>query len=350
MLMNTLIHRTCSVVLPVACASVALAQFQGPESVEYDPDGDRYFVSNTGSNSIKQQDQAGVVADFVTVSPAPYGLELMGDTLFACSGGSVKGYATSDGALVFNRALGGSFLNGMTTDGSHLYVTDFSSSRIYKVDVANNTHSTLVTNTGGTPNGIVWDPVGERLVVVFWGSNAPIKAFDRVTGASTTLVSGTGLSNIDGVTIDCFGNFLIASWSPDRITSYPPDFATAGANLGVPGVNNPADIDFDVVNGRVCIPNAGNNTVTLFEVDCATSIVERAASTVQLIPNPTSGLVKLDPPLSTVEPYMVFDARGLLVAGGTAQPREWIDLSALDAGAYYIHFGRLGHQVRVVKY
>ncbi|MCB0769961.1 MAG: hypothetical protein KDC00_06100 [Flavobacteriales bacterium] len=350
MLIITLIRRTWAVVMLVAHATATAGQYQGPESVEYDPDGDRYFVSNTGSNSIKQQDQSGVVTDFVTVNPAPYGLELMGDTLFACSGGSVKGYATSDGTLVFNRSLGGSFLNGITTDGTHLYVTDFSASRIYKVDVANNTHSTLVANTAGTPNGIVWDPAGERLVVVFWGNNAPIKAFDRVTGASTTLVAGTGLSNIDGVTIDCFGNFLVASWSPDRITGLPPDFASAGTSIGVPGLNNPADIDFDEVNGRVCIPNSGNNTVTLFEIDCTTSIVERAARTVQSIPNPTTGLVKLDPPLNSVEPYMVFDARGLLVAGGTAQPREWIDLRDLDAGAYYIHFGRLGHQVRVVKY
>lgn len=331
-------------------ATLAQAQYQGPESVEYDPVGDRYFVSNTGSSLIRQQDQAGTVTNFVSVSPAPYGLELKGDTLFACSGGSVKGYSTSDGSLVFNRNVGGSFLNGITTDGTFLYVTDFSATRIIKVDVANNTHSTLVANTAGTPNGIVWDPIGERLVVVFWGSSAPIKAFDRLTGAATTLVANTGLSNIDGITIDCFGNFLMASWSPDRITSYEPSFTEAGVNLGVTGLNNPADIDFDEVNGRVCIPNTGSNTVTLFDVDCSTSIVERAANTVQVIPNPTSGLVRLDPPLTTTEPYMVFDARGLLIAGGTAQPREWIDLQGLPAGSYYIHFGRLGHQVRLVKF
>src|SRR5436190_420804 len=78
------------------------AQYSGPESVEYDAVGDRYFVSNTGSSLIKVRSQAGVVTDFVSVSPAPYGLEIKGDTLFACSGGSVKGYLLSNATQVFN--------------------------------------------------------------------------------------------------------------------------------------------------------------------------------------------------------------------------------------------------------
>ena len=53
-----------------ACVFVAstlcLAQYSGPESVEYDAAGDRYLVSNTGSSSIKQRDQLGTVTNFAT--------------------------------------------------------------------------------------------------------------------------------------------------------------------------------------------------------------------------------------------------------------------------------------------
>ncbi|HMC96352.1 MAG TPA: SMP-30/gluconolactonase/LRE family protein, partial [Flavobacteriales bacterium] len=221
------------------------AQYSGPESVEYDAVGDRYFVSNTGSSLIKVRSQAGVVTDFVSVSPAPYGLEIKGDTLFACSGGSVKGYLLSNATQVFNLNVGGTFLNGITTDGTHLYTTDFNAFKIYKVDPNAGTFTTLVASTGGTPNGIVWDAAGDRLVTVFWGSNAPIKAYDRNTGASTTLVAGTGVTNIDGVTIDCLGNFYAASWSPNRITRFEPTFTQAGVDVGVPGLSHPADMDFD---------------------------------------------------------------------------------------------------------
>ena len=326
------------------------AQYNGPESVEYDAVGDRYFVSNTGSGSISVRDQAGVVTPFVTVAPAPYGLEIKGDTLFACSGGSVKGYLLSNASMVFNRNVGGSFLNGITTDGRFLYVTDFSATRIYKVDPTNNSHTTLVSNTAGTPNGIVWDPIGDRLVVVFWGSNAKIKGFDRNTGAPTALFVNTGLTNIDGVTIDCLGNFLVASWSPAHITRYTPDFVAAGVDLGVAGLNNPADIDFDLVHNRICIPNAGNNTVVLHDLDCSLGINEAPTNRViRALPNPSEDVIRFDPPFARSEPYVLLDARGLLIGGGTVSANAHFDVTKLVPGNYVILFTRIGALVRIVR-
>lgn len=325
------------------------AQYNGPESVEYDPVGDRYFVSNTGSQLIRSRDQAGAVSTFVSVGAAPYGLELLDGVLYACVGGGIKGYSTLDGTLEFELGLGGSFLNGLTTDGEYLYATDFGTSRIYKVDVQAGSSEVLVGNTNGTPNGIVWDPQAERLVVVFWGNNAPIKAFDRVSGTAQTLVANTGLGNIDGITMDCTGGFLVASWSPDRITRFEPTFSSAGVDLGITGLNNPADIDFDDVNDRVCIPNAAANSVTLAEVDCATRIAEQRTYTTHVLPNPTAGLVHFDPPFKVAEPFMVLDARGLLQAHGTLRANALLDLGDMPAGIYTILFTRRAEQVRVVK-
>lgn len=331
-----------------------VAQYSGPESVEYDPIGDRYFVSNTQSRIIKVRTQDGTVNDFSAVLPnAPYGLEIMGDVLYACAGNGVRGFSLATGQQVYQRDLGASFPNGITTDGEFLYVTDFSSNprRVLKVDPIGNSHTTLVPNAGGQPNGIVWDPVGDRLVVVFWGSNAPIKSYDRNTGAETVLVANTGVGNIDGVTIDCDGNFLIASWSPARISRFPPTFDQAGVNINVPGLSNPADIDFDHTNLRVCIPNSGNNTVTLFDYTCLTSGMEeeRATPSLRAVPNPTGDRLRLDPPLTDTQPYILLDVRGLLVGGGTLRPGAELDLSTLPAGVYLIHLTALDRRVRVVK-
>jgi DNA-binding beta-propeller fold protein YncE len=334
------------------CVASSQAQYSGPESVEYDAAGDRYFVSNTAIGVIKVRDQSGVVTDFASVSPAPYGLEIMGDTLFACSGGGVKGYRLSDGALVFNRSLGGTFCNGITTDGQFLYVTDFSSSaqRIYKVDVANNSHTTLVSNTGGQPNGIVHLPGTDELLVAFWGSNAAVKSYDRNTGVLNGSVS-TGLTNIDGITVDCFGRVVIASWSPDRISVFDwgvmsPTFT----DLLVPGLNNPADIDFDTFNQRICIPNSGNNTVSLFELNCPLGIRSASLPAVsRAVPNPTSGVLRIEPALTTDEPYLLLDARGLLVGGGTLKAGAQLDISGLPSGRYAIQLTRRGTVLQVVK-
>ncbi len=326
------------------------AQYSGPESVEYDPVGDRYFVSNTGDASIKVRAQDGTVTDFVTeMEEPPYGLEVVEDVLYACMGSGVRGYNAGSGEEVFNVNLDATFLNGITSDGTSLYVTDFSTQRILKLVIGTELSSVLVSNTEGIPNGIVWDPANERLVVVFWGNSAPIKAFDPSTGSATTLVTNSGVGNIDGVTIDCLGNFLVASWSPNRITRFEPSFTMAGVNTGITGLNHPADIDFDTNNNRVCIPNSGSNSVTLAPVSCENGLEEVRTTTTRIIPNPTSGLVRFDPPLTTTEPYIVIDARGLLIAGGSLAPRGMLDLGGLEAGVYVIYFSRLAHQVRVVK-
>ena len=87
----------------VLTAATSLAQYNGPESVEYDPVYDRYLVSNTGNSSISQRDLQGNVTPFISgLSSAPYGLEVKGDTLFACMGGGVRGFLLSNGQQVFN--------------------------------------------------------------------------------------------------------------------------------------------------------------------------------------------------------------------------------------------------------
>lgn len=334
--------------LALLITAPAIAQYSGPESVEYDPVGDRYFVSNTSGGVIMVRTQAGVVSDFINVSPAPYGLELLDGLLWACSGGTLKAYEINIAALVTTIQLGGTFLNGLTTDGTHLYATDFTAKRIYKVTPPS-TVTTLVSNTVFTPNGIVYDPVQDRLVVVAWGANAAITAVNKETGAMSTLTTTT-LTNIDGITIDCLGNFLVASWTPDAITRFEPTFTLPGVTVSTAALSNPADIDFDHVNNRICIPNSGNNTITLHDYDCSTGIAAVAEEeALRAIPNPTTGLVRIEPRLARDEAYILLDARGLLVGGGTIRSGAMLDIGRLTNGVYVIHFTRTGQRLRVVK-
>jgi DNA-binding beta-propeller fold protein YncE len=206
-----------------------------------------------------------------------------------------------------------------------------------------------VANTGGTPNGIVYRALSDELLVAFWGGNAAVKTYDRATAELVGTLSTT-LTNIDGIAIDCRDMVLLASWSPDRITRYEHGIpAPVFEDLMVPGLNNPADIDFDAVNNRICIPNSGANTVTLFDVDCSTGIPGLHTYTTKVLPNPTAGLVSFDPPLVGPEHYMVLDARGSLLAGGTLRRNAKLDISALPAGIYTILFTQSAQQMRVVK-
>lgn len=330
-------------------ALATMAQYNGPESVEYDPVYDRYLVSNTGNNSVKQRDLLGTVTNFLSSLPdAPYGLEIQGDTLFACMGSGVRGYLLASGQEVFNVDLGASFPNGITSDGQNLYVTDFGAGVIFKVNVAAATYTTWLI-TGGQPNGIVYDAMEDRLLVVFWGANAAIKAYDRTT-AQLEASLNTGLSNIDGVAVDCLGLVYVASWTPDQVTLIDQNLA-AVTGPWITGLNNPADIDFDAVHGRLCIPNSGNNTVTISALqECSVGIpADKEFSTLTAVPNPTSGHVRLELDLQKSEPFLVYDARMTVIASGTMTPNGVIDLSGLPAGSYIIELVQLRKKVRVVK-
>lgn len=338
--------------LPVILGSTAcIAQYSGPESVEHDPIGDRYFVSCTDDQTIQQRAMDGTVTPFVTdPGGAPYGIELKGDTLFANIGGTIKGFLTASGEEVFALDLGGTFLNGLTTDGRHLYAADFSTKRIYKVLPDDGSYSILVANTVQTPNGVVWDPALERLWVGCWGSNARIKSYDRVSGAELSSFT-TALGNIDGIVLDCQGRILVSSWTPARITRFEPTFTQPAETIVGTGLNQPADIDYDAENARVCVPNAGTNTVVLPDVtDCALGVVDgNGYKTVHAMPNPTDGLVRLGVEFSEPQPYMVLTEGGLLIAGGTLSPRALLDVSVLAAGIYLVDLPRLRRYVRIVK-
>ena len=110
-----------------------------------------------------------------------------------------------------------------TAEGDVLVVSDFSAGRLLKIDVsdpANMVATTLVSNTGTTPNGItVKDGVA---TVVNWYGNADILQVDLATGELTTLVDGTGLGNCDGVDW-ANGSLIVSSWNPQRITRFSPD-------------------------------------------------------------------------------------------------------------------------------
>ncbi len=340
-----------SLFIPLLIGCTSNAQYAGPESVEYDPVGDRYFVSCNDDNSIKQRAQDGTVSAFVTnAGGSPYGIELKGDTLFANVGGVIRGFLTSDASEVFELDLGGSFLNGLTTDGHFLYAADFGQEKIFKVDPDAGTFTTLVAATTQTPNGCVYDPVLDKLWVAFWGSNARIKSYDVTTGDELSSFT-TALGNIDGITLDCDGRLLVSSWTPNRISRFENTFTEPAETLIGSGLSSPADIDYDAVNSRVCIPNAGTNTVIVPSVaGCNTAIREEVSyQTINAVPNPTDGLVRIDLDFNEPQPFMVLTEAGLLVASGMLKPRALLDVSSLAAGIYLIDFGKLERYVRLVK-
>ena len=245
--------------------------YNGPESIEYNYTTGSYFISNSNNGQILELDINNDLSVFANnLGSGPHGLEIVNNILYACSGGQLKGFDLNNGNQVLNYNLNGSFLNGITHMGNTLFITDFSDRKLYAYDIENSSHYQVVS-FNKNPNGAYWDEINNRLLVIFWGNNAPIYNIDYLAGDYSVIIN-TGLGNLDGITMDQCGNFFVSSWGTNAIHKYNMDFSET--ELVVANMSYPADICFNQNDNILAIPNSGNNTISFFASACDNSNIE----------------------------------------------------------------------------
>ncbi len=303
------------------CLSFTFTQtYQNAESVEYDPVNNRWLVSN--GNNIIADDGYGNLSFFSSGS-AGFGMEVLGNTIFGIDDGVIRGFDLNTESELGSLSIPGtSFLNGMTNDGvDKLYVTDFAADKIYRIDVSdvtNMTYEEIVSNTGSTPNGIIYDGINNRLIFVNWGANAPIKAVDLNDNSVSTIIPTT-LGNIDGIDEDSDGNYYISSWSPAQISKFDPDFAEPLEVISTPFIDRPADIGYSLQNDTLGIP-IGDDVVFvgLAPEDTTTtslSDLELNKLNFKIFPNPLShqSFIQFELEQSEIIQLEVLDQNGKVV-------------------------------------
>eukprot|EP01034_Spumella_vulgaris_P042071 gene42071-52153_t len=350
--------RTLFIGLFAATGIAAHAQYSSPESVEYDQVGNRYIVSSTNNGNLLAVQPGQAPTLFTADVSAPYGLAEYNGVIYVCDDGFVKGYTLSNGQPAFSLNLGGTFLNGICSDGiGHLFVTDFSAKKIYRVNIAAQTFG-LVANTVNTPNGILFDEAHARLIYCTWGASAKLVEMDTVNYTMTPKITTT-LSNFDGVVQDGCGNFLVSEWGSNKI--YKID-STFGAPVAVfsSGINKPADIYFNLLNDTLAVPNTAANTVTFYDADFCTedtvdntSITEEAAFLLDVISLPGELRLRWKLPNTDNAPMnvQVHDLTGRLLQtahlSGTALVENTYAISTQNwaAGIYVVQVSAGGRTV-----
>ena len=237
-------------------------EYNGPESVEYSSYDDSYFVSNSGNGQILKIDANQNLSLFASnLGNGPHGLEIVDNILYACSGGRLKGYDLDSGNPILNFNIGGTFLNGIShyidSSGSYLFLTDFSARRLYRYRIEDGSTS-LICDFPRNPNGVFLNPVSNNLYVVTWGNNASIYEVDFTTEEFYTATT-TSLNNLDGISMDECGNYLISAWGTNAIHRFNNDFSES--EIIVDQLSSPADIIYNQESNLIVIPNSGNNTV-----------------------------------------------------------------------------------------
>lgn len=321
----------------------AAQSYNGPESVDCDTTTGNWYISNTGSKKILRRTPAGVLQEFISgFTGGPYGLEVVGDRIYACDGNKVKGFLLTDGSPVFSVTTSATFLNGITHDNSgFLYATDFSGKKVYKINTANAAWNVFVPQTTSTPNGILFDPALNRLVCVTWGASAKILGISLADSTVSTLKT-TSLSNIDGIARDGAGRWYVASWGANAIHRIASDFSGTPEQV-LSGMNHPADIYYNLKTDTLGIPNAGNNTV-VFAGFAPVSAVKEVNATIETraFPNPATDFLTVDLPAGWTSEKTTFQfvsANGQQFSvsqTGQTDQNVTFDLKNLSAGIYQV--------------
>lgn len=250
----------------IALQTVVLAQTPSNiEAVEYEPVGNRWFVSN-GSNTMLVTSDAGESWDYFGSANASYGMEVMNGVLYVIHQNQIFAYNVDTAELLGSTSVtGAGFLNGMGSNGEGiLVVSDYSNGRIIKIDATDPSDmqvSTLVANAGITVNGVVIDSANDLAYVVDFSNNADIISIDINTGIDNVVVNNSGYNICDGIDMDSEGNFYISTWSPARIIKYNSDFSESEIVVSS-GLSSPADISYAMEIDTLAVANSGSTQVT----------------------------------------------------------------------------------------
>jgi hypothetical protein len=271
---------------------VRVQGFDFPESVRYDAAQDVYFVSNiVGFGS--EKDGNGYIARVDAGDPrqahvfiqsgangvvldAPKGMAVQGDTLWVADIHNVRGFHRLTGDPVADidmHAYDPVLLNDVALgpDGA-LYITDTGivmsragvaytpGSKIFKI-APGRAVSLFAKHEGlSHPNGITWDSVGGRwLVVTFHPSQSELYALGA-NNQKQTLVRGLG--RYDGVESLQDGRVVLTSWSDSSV-----QIVQNGKPFRI--INNvwqPADLGVDTRRNRVAVPAVLQGRVDIWEL------------------------------------------------------------------------------------
>jgi hypothetical protein len=254
--------------------------FQTPESVEYNPQGDSYLVSNINGSPF-DKDNNGFISKLspkgkvlklkwiaggkngVTLN-APKGMVADGNTLYVADIDTIRTFNLTTGKPMASYPIAGSsFLNGVThSSKGGVWVTDSGvapgfkpagTDAIYHVSPKGKIKTLTKGKDLGRPNGVL-EKDGQLIVVTI--ASGQVHHFDL----SGKLLSSEKLpyNKLDGLVMDNKGNVIFSSWKAQAIKEMQP--GTNPKTLFT-GLESPADLGYDSKRNRLLIPSFLTNKV-----------------------------------------------------------------------------------------
>lgn len=244
-----------------------------PESVVYDPENERLYVSNFDSyGSLMQQggqyisklslDGEMQSRTWITGLRMPTGMAVYEGKLLIVQRSGIAEVDIESGEIVNQYpGTGARFLNDIVADESGVaYVTDSGGGAIFRL--ADGAFELWLSGEGiGAPNGIELD--GERLII---GDNSDqrLKAIDLETKSVSTIARlGPGI--MDGIQVDENGDYLVSQWEGRVYRITPAGEMEKLIDTSVTGINC-ADFEYVADRNLLVIPTFMDNRVVGYSI------------------------------------------------------------------------------------
>ena len=270
---NTLIAKTLDIAWQVE-------GFKMPESVVYDAERKRYYISNINQAPMKQDDNGSIglikeggneaIIEWITGLSSPKGLGLRGDKLYVADVKELIVIDVEKGEIAQRFSAPDTLLlNGIAVSGENIFVSDWMGNAIYTLE-EQGLELWLKSPELESPNGLFVQ--GDYLYVGAWGNNPKADFTTETTGGLKrislktknieTLTNGESWMNLDGLHAVHADKFLASDFIKGQILEIK-------GNGNVEGIYNvgKTSADFFYVREKnlIVVPFFMSNKVVAFK-------------------------------------------------------------------------------------
>ena len=262
-------------------AQITVTELQSPYSFVNDPLDKNYFISSVNGEA-EAADNNGFITklnpngkllnlkfiqggkDDVTLH-APKGMALVEHVLYVADLDTLRGFDTTTGKPVMTLTIRSpatsrseslpTSLSDVTFDGKgHLYCSDQKANTIYRVDLATQTVSVLITDPSlAGPTGLAVHPKSGQIIAVSWekGKISEISPEGVVTELFSNSFFSNRFQNLRGVDFDRWGNMYVSDFTTGKVwrMSWDKRFQVIAEFLPSPG-----DLSIDRENNIILVP------------------------------------------------------------------------------------------------
>ncbi|MCB5252894.1 MAG: SMP-30/gluconolactonase/LRE family protein [Candidatus Cloacimonadaceae bacterium] len=238
-----------------------------PESVSYDPVGERFLISNVGSGSIVAMDDDGNLSEYMPRTfQNPKGIFLRDGKLYVTEPSQIQVVDVAQASIIDSYPIQGAVgLNDISiTEHGLLYITDTIENCVFVYDPATKTQEKITSPLLDKPNGIVYDRPRWQMFVVNNSTHSPILSID-VRSKEVSIFKDTIYSQLDGIAIDDLGRIYFSSWAESMIVQIPQ--AQNKFITDLKGYEGAADIYYHLPANELIVPLLKQNRIARISLD-----------------------------------------------------------------------------------